>query len=289
MLRIVFLTLVLFSVAIAPDAQANWLNNLCNYFYTPAVKDPFSKAMPNEMVTAGSLNDRAKAFAELYPENIKMVEDVKLEVAATGMNYEGKRNVLVISIPPNDQNFSKEFIKYFSNNLISFTGGGHLYSRIGSKVLDHTFTGINERDFNISNNDHFETMFSLSDNEFLNLKRYAEYSTENYKATVGKFEYDGPMQVEGQLNKNCGLDKGHNCTSWITTAPIGDGGENLKQLLGLGAYDIHRNPGWWQTYLATRASEERVPFVVYFTSAPLATALEKIKSNEVAPLGYNLH
>lgn len=276
-------------LATSPKVEAAWVNQVCDYFFAAVPRNPFSHALPPDAVI-GSLTERAKSFQELYPDSVKLVDDVILEMETTAGKFQQTKKVLVVSIPSDEAlmaQFLADYNKYFSHNAISFSGGGHLYTKVGTKTLDH-LSKITEKEYYISKSDHFETIVQLSDQEFQNLKTYAHYSTKKYKSTVGKFEYEGPMTAKGAMTNNCGVGKGHNCTSWITLAPIGENAESLKQLIGASTWDVHRNPGWWQTYLGTKANNERVPFVVYFSTGPMNTALEKIKPDAVIPMGYGL-
>lgn len=289
LLSTLFLFTILFTVHVEP-AEARLINQICDFFYSPIPKNPFSHALPEDMIKQGDLIERAKTFEQLYPENVKLVDDVMLEIDTSSGMFQQSKKVLVISVPSEAEaaaQFLKDYHKHFSHNAVSFSGSGHLYTKMGTKTLDH-LNGVNEKDYYISTSEHFETLVQLSDEEFNNLKMYAHYSTKKYKQTIGGFTYDGTMRSKGELKNNCGIGSKHNCTSWITLAPIGNNGESIKELVGASAWDVHRNPGWWQAFLGGKTSSERVPFVVHFSAGPLATSLEKIKSGANLPLGYPL-
>lgn len=289
LLSALFLFAVLFTTHVEP-VEARLISQICDFFYSPVPKNPFKHAFPEDVVQ-GELLDRAKTFEQLYPEHVKIVDDVSLEIETSSGMFKQSKKVMVISIPENVEQqaqFLKDYHKHFSHNAVSFSGAGHLYTKVGTKTLDH-LNGVNEKDYYLSTSDHFETLVQLSDEEFHNLKLYAQYSTKKYKKTIGGFLYDGAMQSKGRLNDNCGVGANHNCTSWMTLAPIGNNGESIKELVGASAWDVHRNPGWWQSFLAGKTGNDRVPFVVYFSTSPLATSLEKVKSGSSLPLGYNLH
>ncbi len=77
-------------------------------------------------------------------------------------------------------------------------------------------------------------------------------------------------------NRPLTLKSGHNCSSWIATAPLGENREALLELLGTNRHcEIGTNPGWWTNWLAAAASPERVPFVILWTNEPIATVLAR--------------
>jgi hypothetical protein len=82
------------------------------------------------------------------------------------------------------------------------------------------------------------------------------------------------VQTHAKLNDN-GLNNHlpHNCTSWLFTAPIGEHGEPLHQLVGMTADDLANEKAGFATgahaYLVREAPSHRVPLVLLWTAEPI--------------------
>jgi hypothetical protein len=90
---------------------------------------------------------------------------------------------------------------------------------------------------------------------------------------------DGFQFTKGFIDDNRTFSNGHNCSSWIATAPIGEREEPLLEVLGgERELEIGTNPGWWTNWLAATASQDRVPFLMHWTNLPLHEAKKNIVS-----------
>jgi predicted component of type VI protein secretion system len=248
---------------------------------------PMKRAFPNK-VMMGKLSDRMEAFASKYPNFIRKVKNVKQKFE--GVN-DGRTDLYVISLrdasSSEKEKFSKDYIKYLSHNTISFPNNesaGHLYTRLGNKRFDFYFgsdAAVNDFDPAYYSNS-IEPFVELEGDEFMRLREYMENSSEDGRRTLGDSGYQGVNgQTGGQLDDNrpLGSEK-HNCTSWICTAPIGDGSDSLHDLVGAPRhYEYHTNPGWWLMYLMNRAPKERMPFAVYYSDESLDDAISELGSN----------
>jgi hypothetical protein len=267
------LNIVLFlslSIFIAPPSHASWFGNVCDFFFPSEAipNNALKHAMPDDMLKDGTAIERASLFQEKFPDRIKILDDVNLDLTTPQGNWVKRKKVLVISVKDMDDaardELVKEFNKHLSHNSVMYSGGGHLYTKIGNKVYDH-LSGISEKDYRISLGD-FSPVVTFSDAEFFNLKGYVHFARKDYKKTIGGFEYNGTLESSGQIKNNCGIGSKHNCTSWMGLAPIGENGENIRALTGGRGWEVHTNPMWWKGFLTTRGSEERVPFIVHFTT-----------------------
>ncbi|MFZ4715274.1 MAG: hypothetical protein ACOYL6_16245 [Bacteriovoracaceae bacterium] len=267
--------ILLITIFTSTPSYASWFHNVCDYFFPDqGIPDnALNHAMPKDMLKEGSILERATLFQQKYPDRVKMLNNINLDLTTPQGNWVNQKKVLVISVKDlgrlAQNELVKEFSKHLSHNSMMFSGVGHLYIKIGNKVYDHSYsysdTIIHERSYRISVGD-FSPVVTFNDAEFSNLKGYVYSARKKYLSTIGGFEYQGAQQSMGQINNNCGLDAKHNCTSWIGLAPVGENGETIRSLTGGRNWDVHTNPTWWKGYLMTRRSEERIPFVVYFTS-----------------------
>lgn len=230
------------------------------------------------------LRKKIEDFMMEYPSRVKMIANVKFDYSATPYDatepkrFVGNRNLLVISL--HDMRFDDrdslkaKLLEAVSGESISHplgSGAGHLYSRVGKEVYDY-FPTYRKSDYSTSYGDRLEPVVLLKSQELAKLKTYVTNMYKLRDQALGPGNYDGTTSSVGKLDDNrplCGI--GHNCTSWMTTAPIGENGERYFQLLGGDfAKDQYAvNPGWLLLYLATEADPQRVPYMIYFTQQPV--------------------
>jgi hypothetical protein len=227
---------------------------------------------------AGPLTKRMEAFAKLYPENVTFIDQVTFQQN----RRTGKKKVMMISLAGLSQTkkeaLRKDYLKYFSDGTISFPLGesaGHLYTRLGAKTKDF-ISSVDTSAYRLPSSERLETLMELTPAEFQRTQTYVKNSMKDLDKTIGGFDYDGVKgKTEGKIDANKPVDssQGHNCTSWICTAPVGDKGESLYRLAGATmANEVHTNPGWWSSWLAAGAESNRVPVVVYWTDQPIKDA-----------------
>lgn len=227
---------------------------------------------------AGPLNKRMEAFAKLYPDNVTFVDNVTFRQNRRS----GKKKMMMISLAglteSKKEALRKDFLKYFSDGTISFPlgeSGGHLYTRLGAKTKDF-ITSVSTNNYRLPSGERLETIMELTPDEFKRTQTYVKNATKHQNETLGSFSYDGVKgKTEGKIdaNKPVNSSQGHNCTSWICTAPVGDKGESLYSLTGATmSQEIHTNPGWWTSWLAAGAESDRVPAVIFWTDQTIAEA-----------------
>ncbi len=227
---------------------------------------------------AGPLNKRMEAFAKLYPDNVTFVENVTFKQNRKS----GKKKMMMISLAgltaTKKDALRKDFLKYFSDGTISFPlgeHGGHLYTRLGAKTKDF-ISSVSTNNYRLPSGERLETVMELSPKEFKKTQTYVKNAAKHQSETLGDFSYDGVKgKTEGKIDANKPLNssQGHNCTSWICTAPVGDKGESLYRLAGATmSQEVHTNPGWWTSWLAAGAESDRVPAVIYWTDLPISEA-----------------
>lgn len=224
-----------------------------------------------------ALEIRIKALVDKYPQNVRIVEKVQFK-------FENKRAVkrrlLVVSLAGLDSQKQNQFVQDYlaalDPNTISFPlseSAGHLYSRFDSKVYDN-YGGMSTRQYNVTGNNsrRLEPVLSLKPIEHKRMQTYIKNVDNNSDAVLGdNCDYDGIRLIKdsvGRINNNKPKNGGgHNCTSWIGLAPIGQRSERLISLIGAtDKIEIHTNPGWWSYFITGAAKAERVPFVIYWDS-----------------------
>jgi hypothetical protein len=235
---------------------------------------PFKNHFP-EVVKTGPAVARMNEFAKLYPNNVKIEDNINFALDST----QSKRKVVVISTnglnAEQTKQLKEDYLKYISSGTISFPLGenpGHLYSRFGKKSLDY-YGWWNVNDYPLPNSDRLEAVVEFSPEEFLRARTYIDNVDKDRDGVLGSQSYNG---VTGDTERRLGNNKpitegqGHNCTSWICAAPIGKNDETLYELTGATREnEFHTNPGWWSNWLAAGAKQEKIPNLVYWTSTPL--------------------
>lgn len=272
--------------------------NFCNVHFFKKIfgVKPFAQAFSSKNIS-GPIEQRMDDFVNRWPNNVKKVDKVHIKAdMGNGNRPLREQDFYVISLNNLDETQKQEFLSDYLNtlaeNTLSFplgSGAGHLYTRVGSKTLDH-LSGVSVKEYILPNSDRLETVIKLDNEEFDNLKWYVENATTDYKNTIGNFTYDGTNQTVGTLKNNkCTVGKGHNCTSWIGYAPIGVDGQPLTKLINAGTWDIARNPGWLTSYIHAYTGKERFPFAIYMSQKPMEELDQIVKSGSELNWDYNLH
>ncbi len=246
-------------------------------------------------IKVGPVTARIDEFQKKYPNNVKVIDDIKFDMDGV----KSSRKVLVISTnglsDAKKNALRDEYLKYISSNTISFplgTSAGHLYTRWGGKTLDY-FGWWNKNAYSVPGSERLETLIELSPEEFINARTYIDNVNTNRTGVLGSSSYAGAKgDTVRKLDDNKAVvsGEGHNCTSWICTAPIGKDSQTLYELTGATrTQEIHTNPGWWSNWLAAGAKSDKVPAVVYWSDKPLATIeSEKIKNGDFL-WGFDRH
>lgn len=183
-------------------------------------------------------------------------------------------------------------------------GAYHLMVRKGTDSLD-LFMGqsafqwaLRRMPYKMPKTDRIETLLALSPSESKSLDTYIANAEAKPTITVG---LGGPLlgtnlfrpqgegykagvksgRTNGKLDNNRPQNmwqETHNCATWLSTAPIGDSGEALCNLMG-SAWDPElARPRNWYNHLISQAPSDRVPAIVYWTSDTLDEAVGRYQS-----------
>jgi hypothetical protein len=149
----------------------------------------------------------------------------------------------------NFTNGAQSYLGQLSPNMVEFfvsPGFHHLYTRIGDKTYSR-ISGLSESGYYTSSSERVGVLVQLTDTEMGRLKQYVNSACRDPNRVLGPFVYGGGTPPRAS-----------NCTSWISTAKIGDRGESLARILGVW------ESGFPQGFVGSlaRSASDRVKAVV---------------------------
>ncbi len=150
----------------------------------------------------------------------------------------------------------KQYLTVLSPNLVEFAvSSHHLHTRVGERDYDNISSLSDNawRGPSSYSGDRLGVLVQLSDSEMTRLRTWIDRARQDHDGVLGRFNFNG-----GDPNYGTGANKQSNCTSWVTCARVGDRGESLGQLVGIGA---SAEPYSWVKGLA-RYGNNRVKGVV---------------------------
>ena len=123
--------------------------------------------------------------------------------------------------------------KNLGKNMVEFfvrPGFHHLYTRVPSKnatgqLENHVYSrisGLSKSKWYPSSSEQISVLCELTNKEMSNLNGFLGRATANPSKVIGRFVYGGGRPPTAS-----------NCTSYITTAKIGERGESLARILGV--------------------------------------------------------
>lgn len=150
----------------------------------------------------------------------------------------------------------KQYLTVLSPNLVEFAvSSHHLHTRVGDRDYDNISSLSDNawRGPSSYSGDRLGVLVQLSDSEMARLRNWIDRARQDHDGVLGRFNYNG-----GDPNYGTGASKQSNCTSWVTCARVGDRGESLGQLAGVGNSG---EPYSWVKGLA-RSGSNRIKGVV---------------------------
>lgn len=240
---------------------------------------------------------KLSGFLNAYPNNLKLVEDVPFKKKPeSSMRQSKNRKVLVISsfglTRAEKRSLLKNYRDLVTDDLVSFSvweRTTHLFFQNNGSFFDFGFWVIpywygkhittkfyrfRQRAIRFPSSRRLEPLILVNPTEKMNVGIYLKNLAKDYKRVLGNYFDPGCQETNARLEDNR-AKLGHNCTSWITTAPIGANQECLIELLGSNrAHEIGTNPGWWLHWILYSAPEERIPLVLYWSPDSLEAISE---------------
>ncbi len=237
------------------------------------------------------------------PQQMAWIDDVKFRLTVRGQKVKTGRKLLVISThglsEADRRALTEKYLRNFETGWISFPlkeRASHLMTRIDRRVFNFGRFVVNwiprfrRKLYSIPRSRALEVMLKITPQEEEKLQRYLGNILKNRSKTIGKFRMEGSQFSRGTLGDNRTLHGGHNCSSWIATAPIGSNEQPLLELLGGDReLEIGTNPGWWTNWLAATAPADRVPFVIHWTPLSLEAAKSAIVSGASFSWDFRRH
>lgn len=252
---------------------------------------------------ARAFESRLGMMTQKWAENTALVSGVRFRHKDESQKNLADRRLLVVSThglsnAQKDQ-LKTDYLNLLTGGTVSFPlkeRATHMLVRFDDTIYNFGFWPVPQfpkfrvSEYQLPSAERLESVVLLSKVEDTRLLRYIREIREDRPQVLGRFNYQGDARARGQINDNRSLGCGHNCTTWIASAPIGARGETLLNLLQAeGAVPwIAQNPGWFTSWLTASAPSERVPLLVYFTDRPLQQALEsKVRSNQIFEWDFN--
>lgn len=253
-------------------------------------------AFPANLDVTGTLSDRLTRFAARWPKHVRIVPNIGFAFSEGGVT---KQRSLVVISPGNEYTsplgerkaLRADYLRAVSAGSISFpmqNAPYHLYARVGSNCYDLNASEFREREQEMRT-PILEPLVELSPKEMARVAEYFELARDDKRAVFGSFTVaGGPTEVTGTLADNRPKDGLHNCTSWITMAPIGADGEQLRDLVkaprGMIIYD---NPGWWGKYLLAGSTSPRCEHAVLWVKESIDEVAAALTPGSTMSWNYN--
>lgn len=291
--------------ALAEFAVESRLYEAFKKFEADFVKEALSGKSPLERLPpqARALEARTLTFLQKWEGRASLVSGVRFRHKDENQKNQSDRRMLVISTeglsPAQKAELKNDYMNTVLASTVSFPlkeRSRHLFVRVHESVpdlniwLSQRLPYFAMKNYELPTTERIEPVVLLSAVEEGRLRKYVDNVRRDWKGTLGRYNYEGSPNSRGRLDDNAALDCGHNCTSWIATAPIGAKGESLLQLMGNeGAVPwIAQNSGWFASWLTASAPAERIPYVVLWTHRPLQDVLKaNVRSGEVFEWDFN--
>lgn len=291
--------------ALAEFAPSSRLSEAFQAYEARLIREARENRPTNERLEASAraFESRLGTMTQKWSENTALVTGVRFRHKDENQKNQADRRLLVVSThglsSAQKETLKTDYLNLLTGGTVSFPlkeRATHMLVRFDDAIYDFGFWPVPQfprfgaKDYQLPGAERLESVVLLSKVEDTRLLRYIREIRKDRPQVLGRFSYQGDPQVRGQIADNRSLGCGHNCTTWIATAPIGARGETLLNLLeSQGAVPwLAQNPGWFTSWLTASAPSERVPLLVYFTDRPLQQALEsKVKSNQIFEWDFN--
>lgn len=240
------------------------------------------------------LTARLESLAARWPGHARLVPDIPFAFGK-GSQY---RSVLVLAPHGLEdeawERFRQDYLDEIGADTISFPcrlRAEHLRTRLGALALALSAEGVRVDFYEPPwKRRRMEAVVELHPEEIIRLRRYVGAVIDDTLGMLGPITLGaGCRKTVGRLEDNRPGDGGeHNCTTWITLAPVGGNGEDLATLVQMPeSWNSHDNPGWWSMFLTGASRSPRTHTVVYWTDLPLTE--DPTAPGETIPWDFNPH
>jgi len=250
---------------------------------------------PESLRRDAPLKVRLDEFRSRWPGHVRLVEDVPFAFGKSSQ----RRSVLVLAMngltDVEFESFRQDYLNSIGSDTISFPcrlRAEHLRTRVGALALALSPEGVRV-DFYAPpwRRRRMEAVIELRPNEMDRLRRYIGAVVDDTLGMLGPITLGtGCRTSVGSLDDNRpkATPYKHNCTTWITLAPVCEDGRDLATLVEMPpSWTSHDNPGWWSMFLTGASRSPRVHTVVYWSDLPLEE--EPCASGEMISWDFNPH
>lgn len=257
-------------------------------------RSSLQSGFPETLRRDGPLRRRLESFVARWPAHARLVEDVPF-VFGRGSQ---RRTVLVLAtLGLEDETwdrFRQDYGDTVGADTISFPcrhRAEHLRTRLGTLALALSAEGVRVDFYEPPwRRRRLEPVIELVPEEVARLRQYMGAVVDDTLGMLGPITLGpGCRKARGDLRDNRPADGGqHNCTTWVTLAPVGEDGRDLATLVRMpDSWSSHDNPGWWSMFLTGASRSERAHTVIYWTDLPLAE--EPCATGEPIDWDFNPH
>ena len=217
-----------------------------------------------------------------------LIEDVKFSLKEKRRKkHTGERNVLMISLFGLGEDQKHQTLEAFDRHRQSWLSfpikerSKHLMIRFQNHIYNFGYWPIpwvsqfRVWPSRLPQRATIETLTYLTEKESKNLEQYILNIRKRKRTVLGPFHNDGFQETKNTLADNRTLKRGHNCTSWIATAPISENNQAFMEDLGATRdFYIGTNPGWWSAWLLSQSQRDTV--AIYWDIIPIDQMLKRI-------------
>ena len=243
---------------------------------------------------AAPLRTHLSGLVSRWPRHARLVSGVPFQFGEQSK----ERDVLVLANHGLDddafERFRWDYLNSVGADTISFPcrlRAEHLRTRVGALALALSAEGVRVDFYQPPwRRRRMEAMVELEPEEVLRLRRYLGAVVDDTLGMLGPITLGaGCRKSACRLDNNLPTDGGeHNCTTWVTLAPVCEDGRDLATLVEMpDSWHSHDNPGWWSMFLTGASRSSRVHTVVYWTDAPLSE--EPCSQGRAIPWDFNPH
>jgi len=264
----------------------------CLVEWTGVPSPPLGSGFPTSLRSRPGLVQRLHELVIRWPGHAQVVEQVPFVFQQQSQT----RRVLLLApsgLEDGDfERFRLDYLDTIGADTLSFPcrqRAEHLRARVGHLALALSAEGVRVDFYQPPwKRRRMEAVIELEPPEMERLRSYFGAVLEDTLGLLGPITLGpGCRAACGRLDDNRPSDGGlHNCTTWVTLAPVCPDGRDLATLVEMPAsWNSHDNPGWWNMFLTGASRSPRVHTVVYWTDRQL----EQEPCNSGNPIAWDFN